>query len=47
MHIKFVIKNEKLEWYEKRSLFAKWATQNNSDTLAAIHIERKNENNSS
>ena len=31
-----------LEWYEKRSLFAKWATQNNSDGVAAAHIKLKN-----
>ena len=24
-------------WYKKRSLFAEWAIQNNSDALAAIH----------
>ena len=24
-------------------MFAKWAVENNSDALAAIHIERKNE----
>ena len=43
MHTKFVIKNEKLEWYKKRSLFTKWVMQNKSDTLAATPL---NENNS-
>ena len=39
MHIKSGIYNEILEWYKKRrSLFAKWAKQNNSDTLAATHL---------
>ena len=46
MYIKFDIKNEKLEWYKKRTLFAKWAVQNNSDALAAAHIKQKKENNS-
>ena len=39
MNIKFDIKNEKLDWYKKGSLFAKWAIQNNSDTLAATHLK--------
>ena len=29
-------------WCKQRSLFAKWAIQNNSDVLAAAHIMRKN-----
>ena len=28
-----------LEWYKKRSVFAKLATQKNSDALAATHIK--------
>ena len=36
MHIKFDIWNERLEWYKKLSMFAKWATQNNPDALAFI-----------
>ena len=39
MHIKFNNSNKRLEWYKKRSLFAKWAIQNNSDALAAAHIK--------
>ena len=39
MHIKFDILNESLEWYKKRSIFAKGAIQNNSDALAATHIK--------
>ena len=35
MYIKFDIQNESLEQYKKLSIFAKWATQNNSDALAA------------
>ena len=27
------------EWYKKRSIFAKWAIQNNSDALAAAQIK--------
>ena len=42
MYIKFDIYNERLEWYKKRSVFAKWAIQNNSDALAATHIKWKN-----
>ena len=42
MHIKLDIKNERLEWYKKSSIFAKWAIQNNSDALAATHIKGKN-----
>ena len=34
MYIKFDIKNEKLEWYKKRSVFAKCVIQNNSNALA-------------
>ena len=45
MHIKFIIYNERLEWYKKGSLFAKWAIQNKSDALAAAHLKWKNENN--
>ena len=41
MDIKFSIKNEWLQWYKKRSLFAKWAIQNNSDVLAVTHIKEK------
>ena len=41
-YIKFDILNESLEWYKKRSIFAKWAMQNNSDALAAkTHKEKK------
>ena len=47
MHIKFDIKNEWLELCKKRSLFAKWAIQNNADALTAAHIKWKYENNSS
>ena len=47
MYIQFVTSNERLEWYKKRSLFAKLSIQNNSDALAATHIKRKNENNTS
>ena len=39
MHIKFNTKNESLQWYKKRSLFAKWAMQNNSAALAAAQIK--------
>ena len=42
MYIKFDIENESLEWYKKRSIFAKWAIQKNSDALAATHIKWKN-----
>ena len=30
-----------LEGYKKRRMFAKWATQNNADALAAAHIVKK------
>ena len=43
MYIKFDIQNERLEWVKNRSIFAKWATQNNSDALAAAHLKRKKE----
>ena len=46
MHIKLDIKNERLEWHKKLSLFAKWAAQNKSDALIATHIKGKNKNNS-
>ena len=46
MYINFVIKNERLEWYKRRSLFAYKATQNNSGTLVATLLKWKNENNS-
>ena len=39
MHIKFDIQNENLEWYKKRSIFTKWARENNSNALAATHIQ--------
>ena len=39
MHIKFNI--ERLEWHKKRSIFAKWAIQNNLYALAATHIKWK------
>ena len=39
MHIKFDIKKEMLGWYKKRSIFNKWAVQNNSDPLAPTHIK--------
>ena len=29
--------SERLEWYKKRSIFAKWATQNNADALVATN----------
>ena len=37
MYIKSDIQNESLEWYEKRSIFAKCPIQTNSDALAATH----------
>ena len=46
MCIKLDILNEILEWYKKRSIFAEWEVQNNSDALAATHMKGKNENNS-
>ena len=46
MYVKFDIKNEKVEWYQKRLIFAKWAIQNDSDALAATHKKGKNETNS-
>ena len=36
----------KLEWCKKRSIFVKWAIQNNSDASAATHLKWKKENNS-
>ena len=36
MYIKLNTQNERLEWYKKRSLFAKWAMQNNSDALDCL-----------
>ena len=45
MYTKFDIKNENLQWYKIRAIFVKWAIQNNSNALAAIHIKGKNENN--
>ena len=42
MYIKFDIENESLEWYKKRSIFAKWAIQKNSDALATTHRKWKN-----
>ena len=39
MHIKFDISNEKLDWYKKLSIFAKWPMQNDSEALAATHIK--------
>ena len=41
MYVKFDSSNERLQWYKKRSIFAKWALQNNSDALAATHLKRK------
>ena len=38
MYVKFDISNERLEWYEKRSIFTKLAIQNNSKALAVTHI---------
>ena len=46
MYVKFNTKNESLEWYKKRSIFAKWAILNNADALAATPIKWKNLNNS-
>ena len=40
-YIKLDTQNEKLECYKKRSLFAKWAIQKNSDALAAAHLKWK------
>ena len=34
MHIKLDIKNKRLEWYKKRSIFVQYAMQSNSDALA-------------
>ena len=42
MYIKLDIYNERLEQYEKRLVFAKQATWNNSDALVATHIKWKN-----
>ena len=39
MYMKFNTQNKMLEWYKKRSLFDKEAIQNNSDALAAAHIQ--------
>ena len=39
IHIKFDIQNERLERYEKRSIFAKWTVQNISDALVATQIK--------
>ena len=39
MYIKFEISNKRLEWYKKRSIFAKWTKQNIPDALAAPHIK--------
>ena len=41
MYIIFDVFYESLEWYRKRSLFAKWAKQNNSDALEATPINLK------
>ena len=41
MYIKLDIQNEKLERYKKRSVFAKWPIQNNSNALAATHMKSK------
>ena len=41
MFTKFDTYNERLEWYKKGSLLAKWAMQNNSDALAAAHLSEK------
>ena len=46
MYRTFGILNERLECYKRRSLFAKSAIQNNSDTLAITYLKWKNENNS-
>ena len=46
MQIKLDIYYERLEWYKKRLLHAKWATQNNLDALIATHLKRKNQDNS-
>ena len=46
MRIKLNTSSESLEWHKKRSLFAKWAIQNNSDALATAHIKWENKNNS-
>ena len=45
MYVKFDIENESLEWYKKRSLFAKWAMVNKLDTLAAAYLKLKNNEN--
>ena len=41
MYTEFDIWYEWLEWYKKRSSFAKWAILNNSDALAATRIKWK------
>ena len=47
MYIKLDIWNERLKWYKKRSIFAKWAIQNNSDAFATTHGKWKRLINSS
>ena len=40
LHVcKIDIENERLELHKKRSLFAKWVIQNDSDALVAAHIK--------
>ena len=41
MQIKLDIENERLEWYKKLSMFAKWTIQNISDASAATHLNEK------
>ena len=41
MYIKFDIYNEMLEWYKKRTIFAKRAVENNSNAIAATDIKWK------
>ena len=40
MYIQFYTQNEKLEWYKKLSIFAKWTLQNNLDALAATKTHK-------
>ena len=41
MNIKFDIQNERLEWFKKLPLFAKWEIQNNSDIFLVMHLKWK------
>ena len=43
MYVKFDIESERLEWYKKRSLFAKWKIQKQFRCISSSTHKVKNE----